>query len=135
MDYAIIKNVTWHYGDKTPKMLYNSGVIRTFRSVTDARRYIINNLDKGGANIVEITSKGMQPYGWIHWHSYPKNGKTAYAWGYTSDKTGGLWFVNKDGTLGRPMPYSTWRVEDGKQKWYIKKRGRKDTDEMHPFGL
>lgn len=107
-------------------------LMRTFRSINDARRFCINNIPKGTSWwIHQITQKGMIPKGGIWWTSYPKNGKGAFAWAYHSDN--GLWFINKDGSLGKPMPYSTWETKDGRQVWYTTTHKKKK--EQHPFGL
>lgn len=130
MDYAVTDGAYIENG----KVKGYFRILRTFRSIDDARRYCINNVPEGTSwSIHAITQKGMIPKGMVWWTSYPKNGKTSFAWGYHGEK-GGLWFINKDGTLGKPMPYQTWRVEDGKQVWYNTTHAKKRKAKL-PFGL
>ena len=131
-DYAVTDGA---FVDGTTRKVIGYGrVLRTFRSIDDARRFIINTCNKEHSMCIHtITSKGMFCIGMVWWTSYPKNGKTAFAWGYHKEG-GGLWFINKDGSLGKPMPYSTWHVVDGKQVWYTTDHKKKKTEKL-PFGL
>lgn len=111
--YALTGNLVT---DANDKVRGHPTIYRTFSSIKDARRYAVSQNKEKSYGLVEIKSNGMYVKGLIWWTDYPKNGKTASAWGYHTDD--GLWFINKDGTLGRAMPYYTWRILDGKQHWY-----------------
>ena len=111
--YALTGNLV---SDANNKVMGYPHIYFTFSSIKDARRYAVSQKKEKSYGLVEIKKNGMYVKGMIWWTDYPKNGKTASAWGYHTDD--GLWFINKDGSLGRAMPYNTWRLLDGRQHWY-----------------
>lgn len=117
MKYLICENIVTH---PNGAVINHSSIWRTFSNIQDARKYCVNNCRSGySLNILKETSEGLFTMGWVAHSSYPKYGKTAFAWIFHARD--GMRFINKDGSLGGRVPYQAAKIVDGKQVWYTKR--------------
>ena len=96
MRYLICENVVIHN-----EIVFNhSPILRTFSSIQSARKYCMNNCPQGYSwNILRDTMNGLISEGLVMRSSYPRYGRTAFAWIYWTGNNRRV--INKDGSLGR----------------------------------